>query len=84
MASYRINDLAFLNQKIEENEGLRASLSQATALMRVALDGQLLQQPKIIAELYLWVLLDILDESRRLNGQILQSLKEMRKSTRKR
>lgn len=83
MGNHSINDLAFLNQKIEENEGLKVSLSKAIALMRFALDGQLLRQSKIIAELNLWVLLDILDESKRLNSQILQSLKEMRRSKRK-
>jgi hypothetical protein len=48
--------------------------------MRFALEGQLLRQPKMIAELYLWVMLDVLDESRRLNSHILHSLKEMRKA----
>ncbi len=78
MANTSINDLAFLNQKIRENEAIRAFLSQATALIDVALDRRFLRRRKVIIELYLWNLFNLVDTSRELSDITLQSLREMR------
>ena len=78
MANHSISDLAFLNQKIRENEAIRAFLSQATALIDVALDRRFLRRRKVIIELYLWNLFNLVDTSRELSDITLQSLREIK------
>lgn len=82
MANTSINDLAFLNQKITKTDDIRMSLSQATALMRVASDESFTKHPEITIELYLSVVSDLVDDSRQLSHLLLQSLKGIRKNNR--
>lgn len=82
MANNSINDLAFLNQIITKTDDIRMSLSQVTALMRVASDESFIKHSETTIELYLSVVSDLVDDSRQLSHLLLQSLKETRKNNR--
>lgn len=79
MAKSSLKQFLSINHQIELQENLRESLSKAIALMNIALDENFLNYPKLVTELYFWVIFDLLELVRVENQSTLNILKKLKR-----
>jgi hypothetical protein len=78
MAKNSLKQFESIDHQIELQEKLRESLSKAIALMNIALDENFLNYPKLVVELYFWVIFDLLELIRIENRSTLSILKKLK------
>lgn len=78
MAKNSLKQFESINHQIELQENLRESLSKAIALMNIALDENFLNYPKLVTELYFWVIFDLLELIRIENKSTLNILRKLK------
>jgi len=66
--------LTLINQQIESQEDLSLHLSKAQALTHIAMDDGFLDYPTSVLQCYLWVLSDIIDQTKIISEKIIDSL----------
>lgn len=81
MAKNSLKQFVSINHQIELQENLRESLLKAIALINIALDENFLNYPKLVTELYFWVIFDLLELIRVENKSTLNILRKLKTKT---